>query len=117
DFSSLQKMPLTTLKVNYTTTEQESKTIHKITVTNTGKAVAFFVHLRALKGKDGDDILPIIFEDNYFLLTPGESRTIDCSYEKKDAGNTVPYILTSAWNIDLQNSTAGTAAGFINEMQ
>ena len=117
DFSSLQKMPQTTLKVNYTTTKEGSKTIHKITVTNTGKAIAFFVHLRALKGKDGDDILPIIFEDNYLLLAPGESRTIDCSYENKDAGNAVPYILTSAWNIDLQNSTAGEGAGFINEMK
>jgi len=117
DFSVLQKMPQTTLKVNYTTTKQESKTIHKITVANTGKAVAFFVHLRALKEKNGDDILPIIFEDNYFLLAPGESRTIDCSYEDTDVGNAVPYILTSAWNIDLQNSTTNNNAGFVNEMR
>jgi exo-1,4-beta-D-glucosaminidase len=117
DFSALQKLPQTTLKVNYTTTQQESKTMHKITVTNTGKAVAFFVHLRALKGKTGDDILPVIFEDNYLLLAPGESREINCSYESKDVGNTVPFILTSAWNVDLKNSSAGKDAGFINEMQ
>ncbi len=117
DFSALQKLPKTTLKVNYTTSRDESKTIHKITVTNTGKAVTFFVHLRALKDKDGNDILPVIFEDNYLLLAPGESRTIDCSYENKDAGNATPYIVASAWNLDIDHSTANMGAGFINEIQ
>jgi len=117
DFSALQKLPKTTLKVNYTTSREESKTVHKITISNTGKAVAFFVHLRALKNKDGDDILPVIFEDNYLLLAPGESRTIDCNYENKDAGNAAPYIVISAWNLDIDHSAVNKDAGFINEMQ
>jgi len=50
------------------------------------------VHLRTLKNKDGDDILPVIFEDNYLLLAPGESRTIECSYQNKDAGNAKPSL-------------------------
>jgi exo-1,4-beta-D-glucosaminidase len=117
DFSALQKMPSTALKINYTTGKQETRTMHKITVTNTGKAVAFFVHLRALKSKGSDDILPVIFEDNYLLLAPGEARTIDCSYENKDAGNATPYIAACAWNLDTENSIAGKDAGFINEMK
>ena len=64
-----------------------------ITVTNTGKAVAFFVHIRALHSKGGDDILPVIFDDNYLLLAPGESRIIRCSYANKDAENNVAPIL------------------------
>jgi exo-1,4-beta-D-glucosaminidase len=99
DLSGLQRLPKTSLKTEYTTTKNELSTTQHITITNTGKAVAFFVHLRALKGKDGDDILPVIFDDNYFSLAPGESRMINCSYENKNAGNVEAYILTTAWNV------------------
>jgi len=117
DFTSLQSLPKTTLKVDQTITKEGTRTIHKITVTNTGKSVAFFVHLRALKNKNEDDILPVIFDDNYLLLAPGESRTINCSYENKDAASSTPYILTSAWNADIANSITGDGSGFADEMK
>jgi exo-1,4-beta-D-glucosaminidase len=70
-----------------------------------------------LKNKDGDDILPVIFEDNYLLLAPGENRTIKCSYQNKDADNATPYILTSAWNLDIDHSSTGKDSEFANEME
>ena len=33
----------------------------------------------SLKDDDGRQILPVIYEDNYFHLMPGESRTIGIS--------------------------------------
>jgi exo-1,4-beta-D-glucosaminidase len=93
-------------------TKKENETIHAVTITNTGKAVAFFVHVRVLKEKNSDDILPVIFSDNYISLAPGESRTVECSYENKDAGNNTPYILTTAWNLNIKASKAGMNAGF-----
>lgn len=99
DMSALQNLPKTTLKTEYLTIKNNTSTTQKITVTNTGKTVAFLVHLRALKGKEGDDILPVIFDDNYFSLAPGESRTINCSYQNKDAGNADAYVLSTAWNV------------------
>jgi exo-1,4-beta-D-glucosaminidase len=101
DFRSLNHLPATTLDVNYSTGKKENETTHRITITNTGKVVAFFVHVRVLKEKNADDILPVIFSDNYISLAPGESRTIECSYENKDAGNSTPYILTEAWNFNV----------------
>ncbi|HYK44652.1 MAG TPA: glycoside hydrolase family 2 protein [Parafilimonas sp.] len=112
DFTALSKMPKSTLDVKYASKEKENKTEHTITITNTGKAVAFFVHVRALKDKNADDILPVIFSDNYISLAPGESRTIECRYENKYAGSASPYILTSAWNLDVANSKAENNAGF-----
>jgi exo-1,4-beta-D-glucosaminidase len=112
DFSSLKNLPVTTLSVHHTSTKTENSTIHRITVTNTGKSVAFFVHLRALDGKDGEDILPVIFDDNYLLLAPGESRTIDCSYEDRYAPKGASYISVAGWNIDTKNSEIGPNAGF-----
>jgi len=111
------KVTKTPSGLSYVITKEGTGTIHKITVTNTGKLVAFFVHLRALKNKNEDDILPVIFDDNYLLLAPGESRTINCSYENKDAGSGTPYILTSAWNADIANSITGDGSGFADEMK
>jgi exo-1,4-beta-D-glucosaminidase len=112
DFTSLKDLPLTTLSINHSTVKKENETTHTITITNTGRSVAFFVHVRALKEKNADDILPAIFSDNYISLAPGESRTIECSYENKDAGNATPYILTTAWNLNVAASKASSNAGF-----
>lgn len=112
DFSELGNMPKTGLSISHTSAQTESGASHKITITNTGKTVAFFVHIRALKEKGSDDILPVIFEDNYITLAPGESRTIGCSYEQTDAGSGTPYILVDGWNIDKANSKAGDNSGF-----
>ncbi|SDH06322.1 glycoside hydrolase family 2 protein [Mucilaginibacter sp. P25] len=71
---------------------------------NTGIAIAFFVHLRALKEQGGDDILPVIFSDNYISLAPGESRVIKCTYSTKNADDTTPYFPTPAWNLDIAES-------------
>ncbi len=117
DYQGLQNLPLTPLKVGYTTEKNATETIQHIRMTNTGKAIAFFVHVRALKKKGADDILPVIFTDNYLLMAPGETRNIDCSYLNKDAGEGVPYIMTSAWNLDLHGSKAEQNAGFTNEMK
>jgi exo-1,4-beta-D-glucosaminidase len=117
DYTSLKDMPATTLSVKYSTAKKENETTQNITITNTGKAVAFFVHVRVLKEnpdshRDADDILPVIFSDNYISLAPGESRTIECSYENKDAGNGTPYILTTAWNLNTMGSKVSGNAGF-----
>ncbi|MGZ3833853.1 MAG: glycoside hydrolase family 2 protein [Mucilaginibacter sp.] len=112
DFSALQNVGKTALKLSYHTEKGADTTYNTVTITNTGKTVAFQVHLRVLKGKDGDDILPVIFSDNYILLAPGENRVIRCSYANKDANSVALYFLTSAWNLDTAGSKTEKEAGF-----
>ena len=56
--------------------------------------------------------MPVIFSDNYISLAPGESRTIECSYDNKYAAGAKPFILVNGWNIDVEKSKAGYDAGF-----
>jgi exo-1,4-beta-D-glucosaminidase len=112
DYTALQGIPKTTIKLSHTEKAGTDSTTHIVTITNTGKTVAFFVHLRALKGKTGDDILPVIFSDNYISLAPGETRVLTCTYKNKDAMNASPYFLTSAWNLDTIKSNSDQQAGF-----
>lgn len=112
DFSTLQTLGKTALNVSYQTEKGADTTTNAVTISNTGKTVAFQVHLRALKGKDGDDILPVIFSDNYLELAPGETRVIHCKYADKDAAHAAPYFLISAWNMDRAASRAEKESGF-----
>jgi exo-1,4-beta-D-glucosaminidase len=92
--------------------ESTDSTTHEITLTNTGKTVAFQLHLRALKGRTGDDILPVIFSDNYIELAPGETRTLRVTYAAKYAEGATPYFLLAGWNLDTNNSKSPVNAGF-----
>jgi exo-1,4-beta-D-glucosaminidase len=67
-----------------------------VTVTNNGKSLAFGVHLKLNKGND--EILPILWEDNYFALLPGETRKITATYNPKDVGARAPVVEVEAWN-------------------
>lgn len=108
DYSSLGSMPETAVSAAYKTEREGDSTSHLITVTNNGKAVAFFVHVRALKGMNGDDILPVIFSDNYLLLAPGETRVVRCSYANKDAENKSVHFQLSGSNIDTKKSKSAS---------
>jgi len=101
DYSALQTLGKTTLKMVVSpATKKADSAVHNITLTNTGKTVAFQLHLRALKGRSGDDILPLIFSDNYIELAPGESRTLQCTFATQDAAGSPPFFLATAWNAD-----------------
>jgi exo-1,4-beta-D-glucosaminidase len=101
-----------TIVTRGTVIEANDSTTHEITITNTGKTVAFQLHLRALKSRTGDDILPLIFSDNYLELAPGESRTIRVTWAAKDAEGATPWFLLAGWNLDTAGSKGPVNAGF-----
>ena len=70
---------------------------HDVTVTNTGNVPAVMLRLN-LKGSDGEQILPVIYSDNYFNLMPGESRTIKVEWKTEDARGVKPVIEVSGMN-------------------
>ena len=45
-----------------------------MTVENPGKSLAFFVHLKVNQA-GGEEVLPVIWQDNYFSLLPGENAS------------------------------------------
>jgi exo-1,4-beta-D-glucosaminidase len=73
-----------------------------VTVHNPTDHLAFQVHLALVGAKSGNEILPVLWEDNYFALMPGESRTVVARYDSvPDAG---PLALTvNGWNIAPQS--------------
>jgi len=68
-----------------------------VTVANTGRALAFQVHLELVDPRDGKEILPAFWEDNYFELLPGERREIRVAYPRRDR-EPPPRVTADAWN-------------------
>ena len=55
-----------------------------MTLKNVGKTPAVFLRLN-LKGEDNEQILPVVYTDNYVTLMPGEQRTITVTWNRQDA--------------------------------
>jgi exo-1,4-beta-D-glucosaminidase len=47
----------------------------------------------------GDDVLPVLWSDNYFTLLPGEEREISVTYATADLGGAKPVIGAEGWNV------------------
>jgi exo-1,4-beta-D-glucosaminidase len=64
-----------------------------VRVANTGKTLAFQVRLKVNAG--AKELLPVLWEDNYFTLLPGEARDVKVSYPAAAGAATVEAL---AWN-------------------
>jgi exo-1,4-beta-D-glucosaminidase len=100
DFTAISDLPKVKLKVTGHTAHRGGEAITHVTVENPSKSLAFFVRLKVRKGAKGEEILPVIWEDNYISLLPGEKREIDASYRASELGTATPAIEVSGWNVE-----------------
>ena len=70
-----------------------------ITLANPGNHVAFFVRAEVTRGNDGEEILPITYDDNYVTVFPHEARTIEASYGALAAGAAAPALRVEGYNL------------------
>ena len=99
DFAALQDLPKATVNATMTLSDAGQETAARITVENTGSNLAFLVRLRLLKSKDGPEILPVFFDDNYISLLPGEKREITVHVRKTDLGPAKPVLALDGFNV------------------
>jgi len=99
DFLALQDLPKATVSASMTVSDAGPETAARITVENTGSGLAFLVRLRLLKGKDGSEVLPVFFDDNYISLLPGEKREITVRVRNSDLGAAKPVLAVDGFNV------------------
>lgn len=115
DFKALQNLPRVDLGVTATSTANDDRGSTTVTIENPSRNLAFFVHLKVMKmardpeGEDPDhmaEVLPVLWEDNYFPLMPGEKRQIHAAYAagEKTAGAVVVGL--DGWNVIPKSVTA-----------
>jgi len=97
DFTPLKNLAEVTLKGSATTEHQGRRTVVHVSLENPGRTLAFQTHLRVTDSR-GEDVLPVIFEDNYFPLFPGERRLVSVTFDSdKLAG--AASVFVEGWNV------------------
>ena len=100
DYSALNTLPKVHLKVNTKTKKVDGKYIMDAVITNpaTSPAVAFAIMAQAVKVSNGEEILPVFTNDNYFSLLPGESKNIHIEFDVDVIRNDTPKLLVVPYN-------------------
>ncbi|MGD0577795.1 MAG: glycoside hydrolase family 2 protein [Bryobacteraceae bacterium] len=109
DMTALNALPRVQVKYSAQSEVKGDQGITRVTVENPSKSLAFSVHLKVNRGEevdeDSDDppqvveILPVLWEDNYFTLLPGEKRTVTATYHAADLGKSKPVVQVDGWNV------------------
>ena len=80
-----------------------------ITLTNFGPGIEFAARVRLVKQGENpeilkpNDVLPIVWSDNYVTIFPDEVVEIQAVYLKSDAGNGTAQIAYESWNTQVSS--------------
>jgi exo-1,4-beta-D-glucosaminidase len=103
DYTSLAQLPK--VKLNVASRSESGgngdgkDAVTRVTLENPSHNLAFFVRLKLDKGKGGQEILPVVWQDNYISLLPGEKREITATYHAS-LGVAKPEVEVSGWNVE-----------------
>ena len=100
DFTAISQLPKLKLRTNERTERKGEDVTTHVTVENPSRSLAFFVRLKIDKGPKGEEILPVVWQDNYFSLLPGEKRDITATYRASELGAAKPTLEVSGWNVE-----------------
>ena len=100
DFTALAQLPKVRLNVTERSEHKGDDEITHVTVENPSKSLAFFIRLKLKKGASGTEILPVLWQDNYISLLPGEKRDLTAEYRASELGAAKPVIEVKGWNTE-----------------
>jgi len=100
DYTALSQLPKVKLKTSSHTERSHEDSVTRVTIENPSHALALSVRLKVVKGTHGEEILPVVWEDNYISLLPGEKREITATYRTADLGSNEAVVEVSGWNVE-----------------
>lgn len=95
DLTGLQRLP----PAQVVATARFESGRARVTLRNPSEVLAFLVHLAVRKGPGGEEVLPVLWQDNYVTLLPGETRELEAAYAAKDLGGQAPVVTIDGWNV------------------
>ncbi|MGE5326399.1 MAG: glycoside hydrolase family 2 protein [Deltaproteobacteria bacterium] len=108
DFTMLKNLPAVHLQIKKTLRVSGPNQEMMVTLRNPSPNIAFFVHLQVNRGRGGEEILPVLWQDNYFELMPGEQRQVSAvfSYSRGDDSSRRATLAVDGWNVAKVNDVA-----------
>ncbi len=99
DFTFFSELPDVMLNVEIEKVKMDTQILYRIRLENPSGDLAFFVNPSIRKGKEGGEVLPSFWSDNYFSLLPGKSKQITVEIQKSDLEGQQAYLKLDGWNI------------------
>ena len=103
DLTALNRLPPVRLQAKAQGEASRAGDEVRVTLHNPTQNLAFQVHLGIRNPGSEDEVLPVLWEDNYIALLPGESRVLTARYLAK---HTLAYgatLVVDGWNVDPVN--------------
>jgi len=98
-FLPLKNLPEVKLDHSCKIKESGRNLIAEVDISNPSHSLAFFIRVSAVNPENGEEFLPVLWNDNYFSLLPGERKKLSAVISKSVVGNTAPDIRIKGWNI------------------
>ena len=98
DFTGLRQMPASKVQVKVLATEKKDGYAGwTLEFTNVSSQLAFFLNPQVVK--DGEEVLPSYWSDNYFSIPAGKSITVKVSCPVEELRGAIPQLRLEGWNI------------------
>jgi exo-1,4-beta-D-glucosaminidase len=107
DFTALRSMPAAAVNATASFSRRAGRGEARVTLTNPSRSVAFFIRLQ-VTGQGGQEALPVLWDDNYVSLFPGETRVVAANYAVRDLAGSAPKVVVSGWNVRRTIARAGS---------
>ncbi|HWF65536.1 MAG TPA: hypothetical protein VN685_13060 [Rhizomicrobium sp.] len=102
DFKPLQSMAKVRLEIKGAVQSKGKEGEALISLHNPSTQLAFFVRAEITGGKDGNEILPITYDNNYVTVFPGETALIRGTFNASDLAGAKPWLRVEGYNVPRQ---------------
>ena len=108
DYTSLNRLPRVDLDATAQSKKSGEERTTTVTLHNPTSTLAFAVHLKvnrpsnrrvSREGPQDDEILPVLWQDNYLALLPGETRQVTATFRSEERDNAIPTVEIEGWNV------------------
>jgi exo-1,4-beta-D-glucosaminidase len=104
DLTALNSLPRVELRVAATAETTGADRITHVSIENPTRHLAFAVHMKVVNPSHNPEvpqaeILPVLWQDNYIALLPGEKREITATSRLSDAGPGPKMLEVDGWNV------------------
>ncbi|HEY6184581.1 MAG TPA: sugar-binding domain-containing protein [Terriglobales bacterium] len=110
DFTGLAKLHSVELVTAGRMERRGNEVVAHVTVENASPTLAFAVRLQIKRSRLEDEVLPVLWEDNYFSLMSGEKRELTARYRTRDLKARSFWLMVGGWNVELKASRLWTKA-------
>jgi exo-1,4-beta-D-glucosaminidase len=98
DYTALRSMPQAAVNATARFSSSGGTGTARVTLKNPSRSIAFFLRLR-VTGHGDEEALPVLWEDNYLSLLPGETRVVTAKYNVRDLRSAPPRVVVTGWNV------------------